>query len=421
MELIKLEYKSIEEIDIQIIDGDRGKNYPKQNEFSNRGFCLFLSASNVTSNGFNFDNDKQFITKEKDEILHNGKLQRNDIVITTRGTVGNVALYSKYIPYDNIRINSGMLIIRVNCSYVDVSFLYFVLNSNFFKKQIYAIQSGSAQPQLPKSHFIKMMIPYPPLPTQQKIAQILSSLDDKIELNNKINANLEQQAQALFKSWFVDFEPFGGEMPAGWKVGTLSDVADYYNGYAFSSKELLDKPNDDCFDVFKQGHIVKGGGFNADGTKSWFPKAKCDKLQNFILKKGDILMAMTDMKGNVAILGNTAIMPIDDKYIVNQRVGLLRAKKELEVDYPYLYLLTNEHDFLMDLRSRANSGVQVNLSSTAIKESQINVATKEDYKKFNNLVLPLFEKILANQLENTKLSTLRDTLLPKLMNGEIEV
>ena len=176
-----------------------------------------------------------------------------------------------------------------------------------------------------------------------------------------------------------------------------------------------------CYDVFKQGHIKKGGGFNSDGTKSWYPISKCEKLQNYILKKGDILMAMTDMKGNVAILGNTAIMPVDDKYIVNQRVGLLRAKKEIGVDYPYLYLLTNEHNFLMDLRSRANSGVQVNLSSTAIKESEICVATKEDYEDFNNIVKPLFETVLENQLENKQLATIRDTLLPKLMNGEIEV
>ncbi len=283
------------------------------------------------------------------------------------------------------------------------------------------LSGQSAQPGLAVGTLAKQLIKLPPLPTQQKIDAILSSLDDKIELNNKINTNLEQQAQALFKSWFVDFEPFGGKMPEEWKVGKLSDIADYYNGYAFSSKELLNEPGENCLDVFKQGHIKKGGGFIPDGTKSWYPLSKCEKLKNYILKKGDILMAMTDMKGNVAILGNTAIMPVDDKYIVNQRVGLLRAKRDLNIAYPYLYLLTNDHDFLMDLRSRANSGVQVNLSSTAIKESEVNIAPKEVYKQFNNIVLPLFENILANQQENQKLAIIRDTLLPKLMNGEIEV
>ena len=299
----------------------------------------------------------------------------------------------------------------------DIKFLFYLLDSIDFTPFI----TGSAQPKLSQQSLSKIYLKLPPLPTQQKISTILSSIDDKIELNNKINDNLEQQAQAIFKSWFVDFEPFGGNLPEDWRLGTLADIADYYNGYAFSSKELLNEPTDDCLDVFKQGHIKKGGGFNSEGTKSWYPLSKCKNLQNYILKKGDILMAMTDMKGNVAILGNTSIMPVDDKYIVNQRVGLLRAKKDLNIDYPYLYLLTNEHNFLMDLRSRANSGVQVNLSSSAIKESEINIAPKEIYSKFNNIVLPLFEQTLANQLENQKLASLRDNLLPKLMSGELDV
>lgn len=304
---------------------------------------------------------------------------------------------------------------------VSKEYLYYVLADDEFFKYSMATSKGTKMPRGDKTSIMNYPVNLPPLPTQKKIARILSSLDDKIELNNKININLEQQAQALFKNWFVDFEPFGGKMPEEWKVGKLSDIADYLNGYAFSSKELLNEPGENCLDVFKQGHIKKGGGFIPDGTKSWYPLSKCQKLKNYILKKGDILMAMTDMKGNVAILGNTAIMPVDDKYIVNQRVGLLRAKKELNIDYPYLYLLTNDQDFLMDLRSRANSGVQVNLSSTAIKESEVNIAPKEVYKQFNDIILPLFEKILANQQENQKLANVRDSVLPKLMNGEIEV
>ena len=302
---------------------------------------------------------------------------------------------------------------------IDLDYLFYALK--LYLNEFKHISQGTATKFLTAQILNAFPIQLPTLETQQKIAAILSSLDEKIELNNKINENLEQQAQALFKSWFIDLEPFGGKMPEEWKVGKLSDIADYLNGYAFSSKELLNEPGENCLDVFKQGHIKKGGGFIPDGTKSWYPLSKCQKLKNYILKKGDILMAMTDMKGNVAILGNTAIMPVDDKYIVNQRVGLLRAKKELNIDYPYLYLLTNDQDFLMDLRSRANSGVQVNLSSTAIKESEVNIAPKEVYKQFNDIILPLFEKILANQQENQKLANVRDSVLPKLMNGEIEV
>ncbi len=343
---------------------------------------------------------------------------KNSTVVASAGQ-GYTRGQASFLTIDTY-VNQSVIVLKPNLKLIDPKYLYFNIDNRY--AELRQLSDGTSTRGSLSGKIMKdLSITLPPLPTQQKIAAILSSLDDKIEVNNKINANLEEQSQALFKSWFVDFEPFGGEMPEGWKMGKLSEIANYYNGYAFSSKELLNEPKEDCLDVFKQGQIKKGGGFISDGTKSWYPLSKCQKLKNYILKKGDILMAMTDMKGNVAILGNTAIMPVDNKYIVNQRVGLLRAKKDLNVDFPYLYLLTNNHDFLMDLRSRANSGVQVNLSSTAIKESEVNIAPKEVYKQFNNIVLPLFENILANQQENQKLAIIRDTLLPKLMNGEIEV
>lgn len=176
------------DIDIEVIDGDRGKNYPHQNELFSNGDCLFLSAKNVTKNGFVFS-ETQYITKTKDDLLKNGKLERGDIVITTRGTVGNVAIYSDKVPYSDIRINSGMLIIRSGKN-TNNYYLYHILRSDWFQKQITAIQSGSAQPQLPKSHFLKMNIPLVDYKIQQRIADILSILEDKVELNNTINNNL---------------------------------------------------------------------------------------------------------------------------------------------------------------------------------------------------------------------------------------
>lgn len=185
---MRYELTLLENAEIEVIDGDRGKNYPHQSELQDNGFCLFLSAKNVTKTGFVFD-ETQYISKEKDELLNNGKLGRGDIVITTRGTIGNVALYSAKVPYDNIRINSGMLIIRCGKN-ISNRYLYQALRSDWFQRQIMAVQSGSAQPQLPKSHFLKMSIPLPILSIQQKIANVLQALDDKIELNSAINNNL---------------------------------------------------------------------------------------------------------------------------------------------------------------------------------------------------------------------------------------
>ena len=205
-----------ENSNIEFIDGDRGKNYPKQEDFSDKGHCMFLSAKNVTSCGFNFDN-KVFISSEKDNQLKAGKLKRNDIVITTRGTIGNVAIYDDKVPYNDVRINSGMLILRADSSKLDTKFLYYYLSSKEFKEQVNSLISGSAVPQLPIRDIKKLTLPNITKKQQEKIANIISSFEDRIELNTQINQTLEQIAQALFKSWFVDFDPVRA------KVQALSD------------------------------------------------------------------------------------------------------------------------------------------------------------------------------------------------------
>jgi type I restriction enzyme S subunit len=299
--------------------------------------------------------------------------------------------------------------------------------------------TGSTFPNVSKDQLNNLNIKAPDLPTQTAIAEILSSLDDKIELNNKINQELENLAQTLFKQWFIDFEfpnqngdPYkssGGEMvdselgeiPKGWEVGVLEDLIDFSNGNAFKSKELLKEDIGDCYHVFKMGHIKKGGGLNADGTKSFYEKSKTSKLKRYVLKVGDLLMCMTDMKGNVALLGHTALMNEDNKYIVNQRVGLLRPSNKLGIDFPYLYILTNSTHFIEDLRSRANSGVQVNLSTSEIKVSAVLLPPKDINIAFDKSLRPFFESIFNSTKENKELTNLRDTLLPKLISGELEV
>ena len=336
--------------------------------------------------------------------------------------LSNIRPYFKKIwsaNYDGVCSNDVLVFRAKNTA--DANFLYYVLANDDFFVYSMATSKGTKMPRGDKASIMKYEVESFDLNTQRKIASILKPIDKKIELNNAINNNLEQQAQALFKSWFVEFEPFNGTMPSDWEIVPLEKIADFQNGYAFKSKELLNEPSPDCYQVFKQGHIARGGGFIPDGTKSWYPKNIASKLEKFVLKKGDILMAMTDMKDNVAILGNTAVMPLDNEYIVNQRVGHLRANGYKGVTYPFIYLLTNSTDFLVDLRSRANSGVQVNLSSSEIKASQTVLPSEEVNNAFSEITLPMFEIIINNQLENQRLAQLRDTLLPKLMSGELDV
>jgi type I restriction enzyme S subunit len=133
---------------LQIIDGDRGNNYPKKSDFLDEGFCLFLSTKNVRANGFLFE-DRMFISQEKDSQLRKGKLKRRDVILTTRGTIGNIAIYDENVEFEHIRINSGMLIFRPNEKNILSEYLFEILRSSNMKAQIEKFTSGAAQPQLP--------------------------------------------------------------------------------------------------------------------------------------------------------------------------------------------------------------------------------------------------------------------------------
>ena len=159
----------------QIIDGDRGKSYPKAEDLFFDGYCLFLNAKNVTATGFRFDNC-MFISKEKDESMRKGKLQRGDIVLTTRGTIGNLAIYNDTMPYDNVRINSGMVILRLDRK--EMNDVFFVEQ---FRMQlgdiIERVVSGSAQPQLPISTMNRIRLLIAPIKLQDQFADFVAQAD----------------------------------------------------------------------------------------------------------------------------------------------------------------------------------------------------------------------------------------------------
>lgn len=384
-------------------------------------FVNYLDTGNITANKID-DIQHIDIKTEKLPSRAKRKVNYNNIIYSTVRPNQRHYGIIKMQP-ENFLVSTGFAVIEVNSDKADADFLYFLLSNDSITESLSAIaeQSTSAYPSIKPSDIENLEISLPPLSEQKQIATILKSIEDKIALNQQINKNLEEQAQAILTSFFIDFSHFGGTVPDDWEQGTLKDIADFSNGYAFKSKELFDMPMTDCYQVFKQGHINRGGGFNSSSTKSWYPISKCADLSKYILHKGDVLMAMTDMKDNVAILGNTALMTVDNQYIVNQRVGLLRSNGYKGTSYAYIYLLTNSVDFLRDLRKRANSGVQVNLSSTEIKESPVLIASNAVNEEFNALTEPLLSMIMSNDRENQKLSNLCDALLPRLMSGDIDV
>lgn len=178
-------------------DGDRGKNYPTFDEFAPTGYCLFLNASNVTSTGFNFDTC-MFVTEEKDKSMNKGHLSLYDIVLTSRGTLGNVALYDRHIRYENMRINSGMLIIRPKTNQFSPYFIYALLKSSYMKAAIERFRSGSAQPQLPIKDLQKISfeIPQSDAVLTDLDRQFLS-IEESISINNKEIDNLKELSAVL--------------------------------------------------------------------------------------------------------------------------------------------------------------------------------------------------------------------------------
>ncbi len=184
----------------EIIDGDRGENYPKAEDFSEEGDCLFLNAKNVTASGFNFDTC-MYITKEKDESLRKGKLKRGDVVLTTRGTLGNLAYYTDKIPYDNIRINSGMVILRMKREVIDE--IYFIEHFKFQLDDIKSkIASGSAQPQLPISTMNKIQIIIPEIGKQKEFAAFVHQVDKLKLTTQKSLKKLEILKKSLMQEYF---------------------------------------------------------------------------------------------------------------------------------------------------------------------------------------------------------------------------
>lgn len=215
-----------------IIDGDRGKNYPKSEEILDDGYCLFLNAKNVTQKGFDFENCN-FITREKDDALRNGKLSRGDVVLTTRGTVGNLAFYSKNVPYDNIRINSGMVILRMNRSILNE--IYFI---ELFKMKLSDIKekiaSGSAQPQLPISTMNKIILMIPPLELQNQFASFVKEIDK--------SGIIESLSQRIYKLR-VDI------LYALEQNATDQDYVDEINKQIKEMSDYIQALNEDSFNV----------------------------------------------------------------------------------------------------------------------------------------------------------------------------
>ncbi|MBQ3033762.1 MAG: restriction endonuclease subunit S, partial [Deferribacterales bacterium] len=242
----------------------------------------------------------------------------------------------------------------------------------------------------------------PNIETQQKIGKILKSLDDKIELNNRINKNLEEQAMTLFKSWFIDFEPFGGKMPDDWKVGSLLNIADYINGLAM--QKFRPKNCEQSLPVLKIKELRQG--FCDDNSE----KCKADINNYYIVQNGDVIFSWS---GSLLV-----DLWCGGECGLNQHLFKVTSQK---FDRWFYYLWTKYHlgNFVFIATDKATT--MGHIKRDDLKKSKVIIPAPKDYIKINEIMTPINSAIIQNKIESTRLAALRDTLLPKLMSGEIDV
>lgn len=334
------------------------------------------------------------------------EFQENDILIS------NIRPYFKKIWKADRRgcCSNDVLCIRANNN-VDAEFLYYLLSQDLFFAYVMSGANGSKMPRGDKQQIMNWEIEIPSeKEDQHRIASILSSFDRKIELNNKINADLEEMAQAIFKNWFVDFEPFKdgkfvdselGMIPEGWKVGTLGDIT---NNKSAKVKERNDVK---VLSPVTSGELVLSEEYF---TKQVF-SSSIAKYK--IVNKGDF--AYNPARVNIGSLGRNEF----DFYGCVSPVYVVFSVLE---GYENYFDLFRKTDFFKDsVASLAIGGVRQSLSYDDLSLIETIIPSKNIVEKFNNLYNQMKKTIKANKLENSRLSLLRDTLLPRLMSGELEV
>jgi len=291
--------------------------------------------------------------------------------------------------------------------------------------------SGATRNAITKGMIEEFEVEVPDLPTQKAIAEILSSLDDKIELNNQINQNLEALAQALFKQWFVYFEfpnengvPYkssGGEMfdselgeiPKGWEVHNLESIAKLIRGISYRKHELVTKEEGLPFVNLKC--FALDGTFRQEGIKYYNGKFK----DSHLIQSNDILVAVTDITQDRLVIGLPIIWQKNELALPSLDVCLIRpTNRNLK---EYLYYEFKTHRYKSRIIEFANGSTVLHLSVKGLETYQLSVPTESILIKWRELINPILTKIENNIRLNQNLSSLRDTLLPKLISGELEV
>ena len=366
---------------------------------------------------FNFtESGLAFINETQAKALANVEVQERDVLINITGdSVARVCQVPKeYLP---ARVNQHVAILRADTAKLCPEFLKYSLLTKASKDKLLSLAStGATRNALTKGMLEEFEILAPEdVNIQIRIAEILSALDDKIELNHHMNQTLEKMAQTLFRQYFVDGID-AENLPEGWRQCFLGDFIDIKHGYAFKGAFFSDEPTVNI--LLTPGNFKIGGGF---GYKK-FKYYQGEVPEDYVLDKGDLIVTMTDLSKDGDTLGYSALVPsIPGKNLLhNQRIGKVSYKTELPIKF-YLYWLLRTDEYRRFVLGSATGTTVRHTSPTRILEYQCLLPKKEMLLKFEKIAVDLYKKELSNELENHHLTETRDTLLPKLMSGEIDV
>jgi type I restriction enzyme, S subunit len=379
-----------------------GKKYSKEG-------IRVVRGDNVTIGNLRWDAEKDKRWNEPFDKTEYYSLQANDIVIGMDGS--RVGKNKARIKKEDLPL---LLAQRVACvrhnELAEQDYLYYNIFSKKFIDYVNSIHTGSAIPHISQKQIEDYKILLPDLETQRRIASILSSLDRKIELNNKINADLEEMAQAVFKNWFVDFEPFKdgkfvdselGMIPEGWKVERLTEIASYMNGLAM--QKFPPENNEDSLPVLK----IKELGQGFCGTDS--DRCSCNIKDECKIHNGDVIFSWSGtLLVDVWCGGDCGL---------NQHLFKVTSK-----DYPkwFYYYWTKHHlqEFIHIAKDKAVT--MGHIKRGHLEEAMVAIPDNDSMEKAHELFEPILSKMISLRLESSRLSLLRDTLLPRLMSGELE-
>ena len=360
-------------------------NWLSVKDFNNENRYVYSTEKTITEEGLNNSSTKL--------------LRKDDIIISARGTVGELAM----IPFP-MAFNQSCYGIRAKDG-INSTFLYYLIKHSV--RKLKAMTHGSVFDTITRNTFANIEVSIPNIETQQRVAKMLADIDDKVENNQRINNNLEQQAQAIFKSWFVDFDPFGGNRPIDWITGIVDDLgAEIICGKTPSTKKKEYYGGNTPFITIPDMH---GCVYNVS-TERYLSAAGVASQPKKTLPHNTVCISCIGTAGLVTL--------VSEKSQSNQQINSIIPKEGISAYYIYLLMQTLSET--INKLGQSGSTI-VNLNKTQFGKIPVTIPSEQVLCNFDTLCKPLFEMILSNQKENIKLANLRDTLLPKLMSGELDV